>query len=209
MAWASGDSIEIRFKLWGVRATLAIILLLYVVYGFQLAMAGSIERTAAYTVIDDHLQHNPLIFVVLAPFLHSYHGHIFWNSMAILVAGTYVERHVGRLQFIMFFYIGGIWINITSALLGFGLGAGASGVAFGLLAFMGLSLIRELMIQTPRSKWAYVYAGLGALLLSRALIPFLRITGTAPITEGTGGHLIGSIFGICLFGVRTLGSRNY
>jgi rhomboid protease GluP len=69
-------------------------------------------------------------------FLHVGLMHLFFNSYALLVFGTEVERLYGGARFLAIYLLAGLWGSLASFALGPNLSAGASGAIFGLLGTM-------------------------------------------------------------------------
>ncbi|MBW2702544.1 MAG: rhomboid family intramembrane serine protease [Deltaproteobacteria bacterium] len=66
-------------------------------------------------------------------FLHGNLQHIFFNGMALVVLGSFVERLLGARRFLVLFAFSGLAGSIASAMLGEGFSVGASGAILGLL----------------------------------------------------------------------------
>jgi rhomboid protease GluP len=69
-------------------------------------------------------------------FLHIGLTHLFFNSYALFVFGTEVERLYGRGRFLFIYFLAGLWGSLLSFAFGPSLSAGASGAIFGLLGTM-------------------------------------------------------------------------
>lgn len=85
---------------------------------------------------------NPLIAdgqvwrLLTSMFLHIGLMHLFFNSYALFVFGTQVERLYGGGRFLAIYLLAGLWGSMVSFAFGPSLSAGASGAIFGLLGTM-------------------------------------------------------------------------
>lgn len=116
--------------------TLAIIVVLCVIFGFQLAFdtlsseeaivaAGALKRS---NILDGELWR-----LVSAVFLHGSLDHIIGNCLVLYVLGMAVEHAYGRLKFLLIFFFSGISGSVLSCVLSEGPSVGASGAIFGLM----------------------------------------------------------------------------
>jgi rhomboid protease GluP len=85
---------------------------------------------------------NPLIAqgqvwrLLTSMFLHIGPIHLFFNSYALYIFGTEVERLYGGARFLAIYLLAGLWGSWMSFAFGIAMSAGASGAIFGLLGTM-------------------------------------------------------------------------
>lgn len=77
-------------------------------------------------------------------FVHSSFSHLFFNMYALLVFGLLIEKHIGSKEFLLFYFLTGIFGGITNYLTAVIFGGtnfvamGASGAIYGLLFLMAV-----------------------------------------------------------------------
>lgn len=198
--------IIIRNWLHETRATWGFVILLFIIYAMQLAVAGSLEWSAAYTAVRELRQSLMPVLVLLSPLFHSNHGHIVSNVVVIFTGGVLVERRVGPKRWFAFVYLCAYFANILPVFLG-GLGIGASGAGFGLSIFVGLEYARlckreldRMGVMWTRSVWFGSISGIG---LFWGLLPVFQVLGVFPLSGATVGHFVGTLGGIVWFWLRT------
>ncbi|WP_147545780.1 rhomboid family intramembrane serine protease [Rubeoparvulum massiliense] len=104
---------------------------------FVLSINGGSTNTE--TLIRFGAKVNPLIvegewWRLFTPmFLHIGIYHLMFNSMALYVLGSLVERMYGSQRFVLIYLIAGIGGNVASFIFSSAISAGASGAVFGLL----------------------------------------------------------------------------
>ncbi len=137
-----------------------------------------------------------LLGVFLAPLLHGDFGHLFSNTIPLLVLGAglfYFYRQIGYKVFFSIYLISGLWVWV-SARASFHIGA--SGVVYGLAAFLFFSgVIRK-------------HKYLMAFSLFVVFLYGSMIWGVLPLQVGISweSHLMGAIAGIlCAFYYRKIG----
>lgn len=197
-----------RFRrwVWSVRATLLFTGLLVLVYGVQLAAAGSLEHAAAYSVAKNWLGHGAGVFLVLSPLLHSSHDHLLSNLRPLLFSGVVTERRVGSWSAVRFTYGTAALANILAPLLGIGgRGLGVSSAFYGLWTFIFVTFALEFMSELTNEYTRYwrlipygVLAGWGFLYATTGVLQYLRVL---PASQGVakGAHFLGIVFGVVWF----------
>lgn len=132
-----------------------------------------------------------------APLLHGDLSHIFFNGIALVLAGFLLERLVGRAWFLAFFVIGGLGGSVMSILVNPAamISVGASGAIMGLLAAAYVSSFR--LPPGTKARWAIQLGA--ARLLVPALLP-LATSGGSHIDYGAhlGGTLSGALVAFLL-----------
>lgn len=78
-----------------------------------------------------------------AMFLHADFGHLISNSLSLYIFGSLVERFVGKLNFIICYFVGGIIGGALSAFFNSGLSIGASGAIFAIEGALIYFYLRE------------------------------------------------------------------
>lgn len=121
-------------------------------------------------------------------FIHIGITHLLFNSYALYIFGTQIERLMGHVKYLIFFLLAGIGGNIATYFFNFvSISAGASGSLFGVLgAFFYLILHHKNMI-TPEGRRSILKL-LGINLAITFIIPNISITA----------HLGGFIMGYLL-----------
>lgn len=167
------------------------ILLGIIIFTFilQLAVPGFTE---AFYLDPDNLM--PWMFVTSC-FLHGGIMHIFFNSIALLMFGNYLEREIGKRDFLLLFLLAGIAGNATYyATILMGIippipSLGASGAVFGILGALAVLRpdVRVLLFFIPVS------------IRQAAVLWFvLELVGSFNPSSGiaSAAHLGGLIFGL-------------
>lgn len=118
-------------------------------------------------------------------FIHIGVMHLFFNSYALYIFGTQIERLMGHKKYFLFFLITGLGGNIATYIFNFvSVSAGASGSLFGLLgAFFYLIIYHKNML-TNEGK-SSILRLLGINLLITVIVPNISITAHF------GGFIIG------------------
>ena len=141
-------------------------------------------------VLDGHEYYR----LVTHMFLHIGMNHLFSNMLSLLVLGYTTERVLGRIRFIILYFLSGIFAGVVTIMFNLyivhepGLSAGASGAIFGL---MGALLVMVIRINKGRHTTA----------IPRYLV-YLALTlysGFADVSISGSAHLGGFIFGILLY----------
>jgi membrane associated rhomboid family serine protease len=132
-----------------------------------------------------------------APLLHGDLTHIFFNGIALVMAGFLLERLVGRVWFFAFFLIGALGGSVMSIALNRAdmLSVGASGAIMGLLAAAYVLSFR--LPPGTKARW-WIQLGAARLLIP-ALLP-LAASGGAHVDYGAhlGGMLSGGAVALLL-----------
>lgn len=144
-----------------------------------------------------------LLFTYL--FLHGGPIHLIFNMFMLYMLGSEVERSLGRLHFLILYFLSGILGGLGWALLMWpyeGLCVGASGAIFGLLgAFAALYPQREvtmlLFLIFPLTMRAWVLAT--ALAVVQLLMMMAPATGGIAYSAHLAGGLAGVVYVLVLF----------
>lgn len=123
--------------------------------------------------------------LITSVFIHIGVMHLFFNSYALYIFGTQIERVMGKVKYLIFFLLTGIGGNIVTFFFSFEtISAGASGSLFGILgAFVYLIQHHKDMI-TPEGRKSIL-----KLLGLNLVITF--ISPSISITAHLGGLIIG------------------
>ncbi|MBI3737874.1 MAG: rhomboid family intramembrane serine protease [Chloroflexi bacterium] len=165
--------------------------------------------------------------------LHGSILHIGFNMYALIIFGTGLERHFGKVRFLLLYLLGGFSGNVFSFLLTKGYSIGASTAIFGLLAAEGVFLYqnRKLFGSQARSaigniifvaainlfiglapgidNWGHIGGLLGGLIFTWFAGPLWGLTGTYPALQLADQReprqvLTGAAVVILIFGVLTV-----
>ncbi len=130
--------------------------------------------------------------LITSIFIHIGIMHLYFNSYALYVFGTQIERIMGAKKYIAFFLLSGIGGNIVTFIFSFdSLSAGASGSLFGILgAFLYLIRHHKNMITAEGRK--SILRIIGINLVITLLIP--NISVTAHFVGLAIGYLLAFIF---------------
>ena len=92
------------------------------------------------------LQHSTLFSAITSIFTHVNIFHLVLNTLLFLSLGSLVERHIGSLQFSLFFLFSGLIANYSQILIGTAdtIVIGASGALFGI---MGVLLMQQPLLK--------------------------------------------------------------
>lgn len=177
--------------------------ILFIVYAFQLVIAGSIRSEAAA-----HMQDalTPTTYLFLAPWIHSSHSHILQNVIVFVAFGKWTERRVSRRSFSLFVLASGyLSLYLPVAFDYGGLSVGFSGVTKALTTVFVLFHFTKFVItagnnQTSLKQVAYHFLFFFVPFLF-LLVTVARYTGYVPPPEGTSvsSHLTGIGLGILFF----------
>lgn len=125
------------FKYTYFHATLSLIIINFLVY-FLIKQNNSLMNYLSlnvFNVIEGKMYWQFLTYM----FVHYDFSHIFFNMLALLIFGITVEKAMGSKEFLLFYFIVGIFGSILSFILFFFTGQffsfllGASGVVYGIL----------------------------------------------------------------------------
>ncbi len=113
---------------------------------------------------------------VTSIFIHIGIMHLFFNSYALYIFGTQIERVMGHVRYLMFFLLTGIGGNIVTYFFNFDtISAGASGSLFGILgAFVYLIQHHKDIISSQGRKSIFKLIGIN--LVITVLSPSISIT---------------------------------
>ncbi len=143
--------------------------------------------------------------VLTSMFMHAGFLHLFVNMVSLFFIGSFVERLIGKVRFLIFYLISGIFAGLFFVLLAFLFksdmsvyAVGASGAIFalgGLLAVLTPKLKVYVFFFIPMQMWLGMIFLLGVLW-------FVSITGSISIgnTAHLGGLIAGVIYGLYLRG---------
>lgn len=136
--------------------------------------------------------YNEYYRLITSIFIHIGGMHLLFNSYALYVFGTQIERVMGSKKYLLFFILSGLGGNIATYLFNFeSISAGASGSLFGILgAFLYLIQHHKNMI-TPEGRKS-ILSLLGINLGLTLLVPNISIT--AHFGGLVIGYLISYIF---------------
>lgn len=131
------------------------------------------------------LRFNQYYRLITAIFIHIGIMHLFFNSYALYIFGTQIERVMGSLKYLIFFLLAGIGGNIVTYFFNFdSISAGASGSLFGILgAFVYLIRHHKNMITPEGRKSILMLLGINLLITI--------VTPSISITAHFGGLIIG------------------
>lgn len=118
------------FKKKPIIVTYALIAINIFVYMLEILGIVSISdfATSAYAIRNNHLW-----VLLTSAFLHADIIHIFCNMYSLYVLGTQIETVLGKVKFLIVYFISAIVGALLSGLLTGGASVGASGAIFGLL----------------------------------------------------------------------------
>ncbi len=104
-------------------------------------------------------------------FLHIGLLHLLTNTFGLLIFGRIVERYFGSVNFTIIYLFAGVFGNIASyAVLSAGVGAGASGAVFGIVAAYAAFLYRNRALAGPMGRSSL--GGLGLIIGANLLFGF-------------------------------------
>lgn len=186
-----------RFKDWPVWPVFLAWIL--TVYAAQLIMAGSLESHAAATTANSL---PPSMYMVLAPWLHSFHMHILQNALFFGVFGYWVEKRIDRDQFTVYVVSAGYLTLYLPIAFDFGgLSVGVSGVNKGLIMFFVAYHFAKCMAAADRNaeikKIGYHFAVFFLPFIFWVLVTAARFLGHVSPPRGTSvsAHLAGLMYG--------------
>lgn len=123
--------------------------------------------------------------LVTSIFIHIGLMHLFFNSYALYIFGTQIERVMGSMKYLLFFLLAGIGGNVVTYIFNFNsISAGASGSLFGILgAFVYLIRHHKDMITAAGRKSILQLLGINLIIT--------LINPSISITAHFGGLIIG------------------
>jgi rhomboid protease GluP len=121
--------------------------------------------------------------------LHGSILHIGFNMYALIIFGTGIERHFGKVRFLLLYLLGGFSGNVFSFLLTKGYSIGASTAIFGLLAAEGVFLY-----QNRKLFGSQVRSAIGNIIFVAAINLFIGLSPGIDNWGHVGGLLGGLIF---------------
>lgn len=91
--------------------------------------------------------------LITSIFIHIGIMHLFFNSYALYIFGTQIERVMGHKKYILFFLLTGLAGNLLTYIFSYGtISAGASGSLFGMFGAFSYLIKRHPEIVTPEGK---------------------------------------------------------
>lgn len=157
---------------------------------------------------------SPLSYTVLAPWMHGGMDHILQNLIMFVLLGTWVERRVGWLTFLLFaVMIPYIALYLPVVIKYGGLSRGASGLTMALTGYVVpvLFVVLAGRIDSIEFDAKEVAFGLGILLVlayltADAWVTVQRFAGLDPRPDGVAvsAHATGLVLGVLWFGWRAL-----
>ena len=156
----------------------------------------------------------PLSYTVLAPWMHGGFSHMGQNLLIFILLGTWVEKRVGRVTFLLFAVLIPYLALYLPVVLNYGsLSRGASGLTNALMGYMILALLVNLSgrIRSSEVDISQVTIGLGIIFILTYLtadgwLTFQRFVGLEPRPDGVAvsAHMTGLVFGVLWFWWRAL-----
>ncbi len=140
--------------------------------------------------------------LVTAIFLHGSAGHLLYNLFALLLFGFILERLAGNRNFLLIFFMSGIFANVFSVFF-YSRALGASGAIFGVIG--ALTIIRPMMTVWAFSLPMPLFVASMLWAIGDVLGVFFP-QGTANLAH-LAGLGVGLIFGIFLRERRSSNSR--
>ena len=159
----------------------------------------------------------PLSYTLFAPWMHSSVNHISQNLLIFILLGTWVEKRLGKITFLLFALLVPYLALYLPVVLEYGsLSRGASGLTNALIGYV----IPVLLIGLSRRIRCFggstreLATGLGVLLslvylISSSGLTIQRFIGLEPRPDGiaVSAHMTGLVLGILWFCWRTLRHR--
>ncbi len=173
--------------------TYAIIGITAVIFLMQLAtqFLFGIDLPAALFIKSNALIRAGQVWRLFTPMLlHGSIPHIGFNMYALFVFGPGLERHFGRVRFLLLYVLTAFTGNVASFIFTSGNSLGASTAIFGLIAAEGIFLIQN------RKLFARQFRGaISNIVFIVAINLFLGISGTLPGVDNWGhvGGLLGGL----------------
>lgn len=123
-----------------------LVFLIAEIMGGSLDISVMLEAGAAYTPFI--VENGEYYRLVSCMFLHYGIEHLLNNMLVLFVLGGRLERTIGKLRFLLIYFLGGIGGNILSLLLElkqgeFSVSAGASGAVFAVMGAMIYVILRH------------------------------------------------------------------
>ncbi|HEY0590890.1 MAG TPA: rhomboid family intramembrane serine protease [Thermoanaerobaculia bacterium] len=176
--------------------TFALIAIIVVVFGFEVAAGGSKNTQVLYAlgaIVPDLFASGQYWRLLAAMFLHIGLLHLALNLWALYQLGGVFEMLFGSTRFAVTYFVSGLVASVASAMFTNGLAAGASGAIFGILGALIVSIRRS-----PRFRHAPWGRGLVQQLVFWAGINIVIGFTTPGIDNAAhiGGFLAGLLLGL-------------
>ena len=175
-----------KFNFYALKLTVLIV----IVFILQILINGFNELF----VLNESSWREPWRFFS-AVFLHGGIGHLAYNSLALLLFGSILERFVGGKRFILTFLVTGVLANMISVNF-YSVSLGASGAIFGIIGAL-------VFVSPGMTVWAFgmpmpmVIAG-GLWMIGDLIGAYGFLSGNPVDSTGNIAHLAGIIFGFIL-----------
>jgi rhomboid protease GluP len=194
------------------RLTLVLVVILVVVFGWQLATGALASEEAIIAAGALHrervLVHGEFWRLLTATFLHGSIDHLIGNCLVLWIVGMACEHAVGRTRTGLIYFAAALGGSLLSLAMGPGPSVGASGAVFGLSAavvaflykYQRLFYLRDKRIGFVLGLWSLWQLGigfltpfvdnaahLGGLVAGAALVMLMRprvAMRTAPVVPG-------------------------
>ncbi len=126
--------------------------------------------------------------LITSIFIHIGIMHLFFNSYALYIFGTQIERVMGHKKYILFFLLTGLGGNLLTYFLSYGtISAGASGSLFGMFGAFTYLIRHHPDMVTPEGRKSILKL-LGINILLTILVP--NISATAHFGGLIAGYLL-------------------
>jgi rhomboid protease GluP len=163
---------------YGPRATLGLILVLTVVFGWEVARHALVSReaiVAAGALVRARVLAGEVWRLATAPFLHGGAEHLIGNCISLYILGMACEHAVGSLRMLAAYAAGALGGSMLSAATSAGPSVGASGAIFGLMGAIVVILHRHRHLFVVRDKRIGVVVAVwaGYTLLLGAMQPMI------------------------------------
>lgn len=189
--------------------TLTIAALLILIYQTELLLADQLGHATARAMFEDLPSiWKKVLTAVFGPFLHRGASHILKNVSVLLLVGSYIEYAYGRNLFYKFYLVAGYFAAWFPLLFGSVGALGASGVTYGLKAWMMVHAISRIlrMLSDMKSDQSSLVDrrfgeiiplgfGAGGVVSAGTVITSGTINGAGDVTHFAGA-LIGIIWGV-------------
>lgn len=138
------------------------------------------------------IEYNQYYRLITSIFIHIGLMHLLFNSYALYVFGTQIERLMGPKKYILFFALTGLVGNILSLFFSYeSISAGASGSIFGLLGAFAYLIQRKPHMMTPEGKKSILKL-LAINIIITIAVP--NISATAHFGGLISGYLLSYVF---------------
>ncbi|OYT42613.1 MAG: rhomboid family intramembrane serine protease [Candidatus Aenigmarchaeota archaeon ex4484_224] len=180
-------------KFWEESITNKLLILMIIVFTLELIFPNIEDN---FSLIPALSIFEPWRFIT-SIFLHADFFHIFWNGFALLMFGNFLEARISKKDYILLFFVSGIFGNILFYLFNPNSSVhalGASGAIFGILGCLGI-LYPNLTVYFGLAPMPMIFA-----VIIWGVISFFGIFIPSYIAHEAhlGGLIIGIIYGIYL-----------